>query len=79
MRDELDTITNRGKEDRLIITSMVNATPMPVVFDQKKEWLYFMVGEMLNRIKPEEASKLVRDNQGRNLQEGNSNGKSQNG
>ncbi len=37
MREELNKITNRGKEDRLIITGMSNLAPIPLAFKQRKK------------------------------------------
>ena len=65
-REELDTIANKGKEDRLVITGLTNSVPMPLAFEQKKKWLYDMIGEVLNKIEPGVASKIVWANQGRN-------------
>ena len=65
IREELDTVANRGKEDRLILTGMTNSTPMPQAFDQRKKWLYDMVGVMLDKIEPGVATKMVWANQGR--------------
>jgi hypothetical protein len=36
IREELDTITNTNKEDRLIITGMINKIPMPQGFQERK-------------------------------------------
>ncbi len=55
---ELDTIAFRGKEDMLIITRMTNSIPIPQAFDQKK-CLCDMVEEMLNKIEPRIAFKIV--------------------
>ena len=44
IREELDTMTNINKEDRLIITGMANKTPMPQGYQEKKKWVLDMVG-----------------------------------
>jgi hypothetical protein len=48
--EELDTITNRGNEDRLIITVETNSTPTPVVFDGKKSCFTIWFGDVLSKM-----------------------------
>ena len=65
MREELDAIGNINKEDRLIITGMVNKVPMPQGFQDKKKWVLDMVGDVVNRIEEGAAGKIIWANQGR--------------
>jgi hypothetical protein len=65
MREELDTITNINKEDRLIITGMNNKVPMPQGFQDRKKWVLDMVGEVIDRIEQGAAAKIIWANQGR--------------
>ena len=65
MREELDTITNTNKEDRLIITGMINKIPMPQGFQERKKWVLDMVGEVVETIEKGTKSKIVWANQGR--------------
>jgi hypothetical protein len=65
MREELDAITNINKEDRLIITGMINKVPMPQGFQDRKKWVLDMVGDVLNRIEQGAAEKIIWANQGR--------------
>ena len=65
MREEIDAITNNNKEDRLIITGMINKIPMPQTIQDRKKWLLEMVGEVIDRIEQGAAAKIIWANQGR--------------
>ncbi len=65
IREELDTMTNINKEDRLIITGMANKTPMPQGYQEKKKWVLDMVGGVIDRIEQGTAAKIIWANQGR--------------
>jgi hypothetical protein len=65
MREELDTMTNTNKEDRLIITVMTNKIPMPHGYQEKKKWLLDMVGGEIERIEQGAVARIIWANQGR--------------
>ena len=58
-REEMDTLTNKEKEDRIIITGLTNPIPMPIEAGAKKLWLESMVLGFLKRIDPEGSGKLL--------------------
>jgi hypothetical protein len=66
IREELDTISNSKKEDRLIITGLTSTLPQPNSFDEKKKWLTEIVTNLLNRLDPEFANNILFINQGKN-------------
>jgi hypothetical protein len=53
MREELNFISNSKKEDKIIITSLTSKTAMPMSSEEKRTWLNTLVGEVLDKIKPE--------------------------
>ncbi len=66
IREELDSIMNVRKEDRIVITGLTSRKPIPKNADEKKKWVNEMVGELLDKIVPESAKHLMFANQGRN-------------
>jgi hypothetical protein len=65
-REELDTATNKTKEDRIIITGLTSSTPPPRDKVQKSQWIWKIVAETLKRIKPDFDGKIGFVNQGKN-------------
>ena len=59
VREELDFNANIKKEDRLIITGLTSATPMPILAEEKKAWLKNIVSLVLNRIEPNSGDRKV--------------------
>ncbi len=59
LREELDTISNAKKEDKLIITGLSSKSPMPTTSDEKRSWLHKIVGEVLDKIVPESSKHIV--------------------
>jgi hypothetical protein len=57
IRDELDTISNTKKEERIIITGLVSNEPIPTALDERKAWLARFVASLLNRLDVELAKK----------------------
>jgi len=66
IREELDSITNRAKEDRIIITGITSATPPPTGPAPRKEWLLQIVNKIVSDIDPDFKGKILFVNQGRN-------------
>lgn len=58
-REEMDTLVNKEKEDRIIITGLTNSIPMPLEAGAKKLWLENMVLGVLKRLDPEGSGKLL--------------------
>ena len=67
MREELDTIRNSKKEDRIIITGLTSKIPPPTAHEDKKKWLSDIVTDLLNKIDPELAKNITFINQGKRL------------
>ena len=65
-RKELDTATNKTKEDRIIITGLTSSTPPPRDKVQKSQWIRKIVADTLKRIKPDFDGKIGFVNQGKN-------------
>ena len=66
IREELDSITNRAKEDRIIVTGLTSATPPPTGPGPRKEWLHQIVNNIVTEIDPDFKGKILFINQGRN-------------
>ena len=66
IREEMDTLTNRNKEDRVIITGLTSKTVPPVGLTEKKTWLKGVVVDILDQLAPNLSSKIAFINQGRN-------------
>ena len=67
MREELDTISNAKKEDRLIITGLTSKSPPPNSFEEKKKWLSDIITGLLNKLDPDLAKNVVFINQGKKV------------
>ena len=52
IREELDSISNSKKEDRIVVTGLTNSVPMPQSIDGKRKWLNEMVAKTLDGIVP---------------------------
>jgi hypothetical protein len=64
-REELDTASNKAKEDRIVITGLSSTTPPPVDKELKKVWLRNLVLEVIKRVKPDFDGTLGFINQGK--------------
>jgi hypothetical protein len=65
-REELDTATNKTKEDRIIMTGLTSSTPPPHDKAQRSQWIRQVVIDTLKRIKPDFNGKIGFVNQGKN-------------
>ena len=65
-REELDTIANKAKEDRIVMTGLTSSTPPPREWGPRKEWLRLLVVDTLKKILPDFNGKLGFINQGKN-------------
>jgi len=65
-REELDTMANKAKEDRIILTGLTSSTPPPADWEQRKVWLRELVTATLKKIKPDFDGKIGYINQGKN-------------
>ena len=65
MREDVDTISNINKEDKMMISGMISKTPRPVGREEAKKWLKDIVSEILNAIEPGSASEIIFVSQGR--------------
>lgn len=65
-REEIDTMANKAKEDRIIMTGLTSSTPPPSDWDQKKIWLRELVINTIKKIKPDFDGKIGYINQGKN-------------
>ena len=52
-REEMDALSNKEKEDRLIITGLTNSIPMPTDKAAAKIWLDDMVIDVIKKLDPE--------------------------
>ncbi len=64
-REELDTATNKTKEDRVIITGLTSSVPPPQDKVQKSQWLRKVVIDTLKKVKPDFDGKIGFVNQGK--------------
>ena len=64
-REELDTATNKTKEDRIIITGLTSTTPPPLDKVQKSQWIRKVVIDTLKKVKPDFDGKIGFVNQGK--------------
>jgi hypothetical protein len=65
-REELDTIWNKSKEDRIVMTGLTSNIPPPCEWAAKKEWIRDLVTVTLKKVLPEFNGKLGFINQGKN-------------
>ena len=66
IREELDSISNRAKEDRVVITGITSSTPAPAGPIQRKEWLNNIVMSIISEVDKDFKGKVLFVNQGRN-------------
>jgi hypothetical protein len=65
MREEIDTISNINKEDKIKISGMTSETPKPTGKVEAKDWLKDIVSKILNSIEPGISSEIIFISQGR--------------
>ena len=65
-REELDTATNKTKEDRIIMTGLTSSKPAPHDKAQRSQWIRQVVIDTLKKIKPDFDGKIGFVNQGKN-------------
>ena len=65
LREDLDTISNANKEDKIVISGLSSKTPRPAGRDEVKVWLKDMVSEVLESIEPGSSSEIIFVAQGR--------------
>ncbi len=65
LREDMDTISNGKKEDKMIITGLASKIPKPVELDEAKKWLKNIVSEVLDKIESGVSSQIVFVTQGR--------------
>ena len=58
-REEMDTLVNKEKEDRLIITGLTNNTVMPTDPAAKRLWFDAMVVGILQTLDPAGSGKIL--------------------
>jgi hypothetical protein len=66
IREELYSISNRVKEDRVLITGITSSTPAPAGPTQRKKWLNNIVMSIINDVDKNFKGKVLFVNQGRN-------------
>ena len=66
IREELDTISNAKKEDRVVITGLSSRDPAPVAFEDRKAWMAKIVESLFVRLDPELVGNILFINQGKN-------------
>ena len=66
IREELDSIANTKKENRIIITGLTNPVPMPAESGAKYQWLNDMVCSILNKIDPDNPGRILFISHGKN-------------
>jgi hypothetical protein len=65
LREDLDTISNVNKEDKIVISGLSSKTPRPAGRDEVKVWLRDMVSEVLESNEPGSSSEIIFVAQGR--------------
>lgn len=65
IREDVDTISNTNKEDKIMISGMTSKTPKPFGKDEIKKWLKEMVSEALESIEKGTAKDIIFVAQGR--------------
>ncbi len=66
MREELDTLSNKNKEDRVVITGMTSTVAPPVDPEERRTWLRTTVEAIFKKISGDFKGKILFVNQGRN-------------
>jgi hypothetical protein len=64
-REELDTIANKAKEDRIVMTGLTSSNPPPRDWAPRKEWLRTLVIDTLKKVLPDFNGKVGFINQGK--------------
>ncbi len=65
IREDVDTISNTNKEDKMIISVMVSKTPRPAGREEARKWLRDIVTEVLEDIEKGLSKKIIFVSQGR--------------
>jgi hypothetical protein len=65
VREELDTMSNKNKEDRVVITGITTSVVAPVDQEERKVWLRSTVESIFKKISPDFTGKILFINQGR--------------
>jgi hypothetical protein len=66
IREEMDTATNKQKEDRVVITGITSNIAPPTDPNLKKEWIRKIVSDIFKTIIPDFAGEIIYINQGKN-------------
>jgi hypothetical protein len=66
IREELDSISNAKKEDRVVITGLSSKVPAPAALEDRKAWMAKIVEALLIKLDPELVGNILFINQGRN-------------
>jgi hypothetical protein len=66
MREDLDTTSNKAKEDRIIITGISSKTSPPTEIDARKIWIREIVEKIFKDIVPDFAGQVHYVNQMKN-------------
>jgi hypothetical protein len=64
-REELDTSSNKAKEDRIVITGLTSTIPQPMDKELRKTWLRNLVLDVIKKVKPDFDGTLGFINQGK--------------
>jgi hypothetical protein len=67
IREEMDSATNRQKEDKIVITGITSSVYPPPDLAQRKVWLRKIVDDVIKSIVPDFAGQIVYVNQGRSM------------
>ena len=65
IREDVDTISNTHKEDKMIISGMVSKTPRPAGREEARKWLRDIVTEVLEDIEKGSSKEIIFISQGR--------------
>ena len=65
MREDIDSISNTNKEDRMLITGLTSKTPKPTGAEDARKWLKDIVSEILDKIESGSSAKIAFITQGR--------------
>ena len=67
LREEMDSATNKQKEDKIVITGITSNIYPPVDLTQKKLWLRNIVEDVIKTMIPDFPGKILHVNQGKNM------------
>jgi hypothetical protein len=65
MQEDIDSISNTNKEDKMLITGLTSKTPKPTGAEDARKWLKDIVSEILDKIEIGSSAKIVFITQGR--------------